>query len=97
MKTIGIVRKLDELGRICLPKELRKTLDLGDRAEVEISVDGDKIILEKYEKNKKCCCCGEEHECMIDIDGESFLCSYCFNKFKERADVIRRYYTKTSN
>lgn len=49
MKTTGIVRKLDELGRITLPIELRRTLGVCDKDSLEISVDGDKIILCKYE------------------------------------------------
>jgi transcriptional pleiotropic regulator of transition state genes len=49
MKGTGIVRKLDELGRITLPIELRRTLFIGERDELEIYVDEGKIILQKYE------------------------------------------------
>lgn len=49
MKETGIVRKLDELGRITLPIELRRTLHLAERDAIEISTKDDKIILEKYE------------------------------------------------
>ena len=49
MKSTGIVRKLDELGRITLPLELRRTLGVGERDPLEIYVDEDKIILTKYE------------------------------------------------
>ena len=49
MKSTGIVRKLDELGRITLPIELRRTLGVGERDRLEIYVDEDKIILTKYE------------------------------------------------
>lgn len=49
MKSTGIVRKLDELGRITLPIELRRTLGVGDRDALEIYVDENRIILEKYE------------------------------------------------
>lgn len=49
MKSTGIVRKLDELGRITLPIELRRTLGVGERDPLEIFVDEDKIILKKYE------------------------------------------------
>lgn len=49
MKETGIVRKLDELGRITLPIELRRTLNISERDSVEISIQDDKIILEKYE------------------------------------------------
>ena len=48
MKSTGIVRKLDELGRITLPIELRRNLDVKDRDPLEMFVDEDKIILKKY-------------------------------------------------
>lgn len=49
MKSTGIVRKLDELGRITLPIELRRTLDVQERDPLEIYVEEDRIILKKYE------------------------------------------------
>lgn len=49
MKSTGIVRKVDEQGRIVLPIELRRTLDLGERDELEIYLDDDKVVLKKYE------------------------------------------------
>ncbi|MFA9466346.1 MAG: AbrB/MazE/SpoVT family DNA-binding domain-containing protein [Velocimicrobium sp.] len=49
MKSTGIVRKLDDLGRITLPIELRRTLGVEDRDALEIFVDEDKIVLTKYE------------------------------------------------
>ena len=49
MKETGIVRKLDELGRITLPIELRRTLNIAERDSLEISVKDDMIILTKYE------------------------------------------------
>ena len=49
MKNTGIVRKLDELGRITLPIELRRNLGVGERDPLEIFVEDDKIILQKYE------------------------------------------------
>lgn len=49
MKNTGIVRKLDELGRITLPIELRRTLGVGERDPLEIFVEEDLIILQKYE------------------------------------------------
>ena len=48
MKCTGVVRKLDELGRITLPIELRRNLDIEDREALEIFVDDDTIILRKY-------------------------------------------------
>jgi transcriptional pleiotropic regulator of transition state genes len=49
MKATGIVRKVDELGRVVLPVELRKTFDIKKEDPLEIYVDGDSIILKKYE------------------------------------------------
>ena len=49
MKSTGIVRKVDELGRIVLPIELRRTLDIAEKDSLEIYVDGASIVLKKYE------------------------------------------------
>lgn len=49
MKSTGIVRKVDELGRIVLPIELRRTLDIAEKDSLEIYVDEDSIILRKYQ------------------------------------------------
>lgn len=48
MKSTGIVRKVDELGRIVLPVELRRTLDIAEKDGLEVYVDGGSIILKKY-------------------------------------------------
>lgn len=49
LKSIGIVRKIDELGRVVIPIELRRTLGINDKDAVEIFVDDEKIVLKKYE------------------------------------------------
>lgn len=49
MKSTGIVRKVDELGRVVIPIELRRTLGIGEKDALEIFVDGEKIVLKKYE------------------------------------------------
>ena len=49
MKATGIVRKVDELGRLVLPIELRRTLGIGEREEIEIFVDENQVILQKYQ------------------------------------------------
>lgn len=49
MKSTGIIRKVDELGRIVLPIELRRTLDIAERDELEIYMEGDRVILQKFE------------------------------------------------
>ena len=49
VKSTGIVRKVDELGRIVLPIELRRNLDIHEKDALEIFIDNDKIILKKYQ------------------------------------------------
>ena len=60
MKSTGIVRKVDELGRIVLPIELRRNLDIEVRDALEIYMDGDRIVLQKYQP--ACIFCGAEQE-----------------------------------
>ena len=56
MKSTGIVRRVDDLGRIVLPKELRKVLNIEERDPLEIFVEGHSIVLQKYEPS--CVFCG---------------------------------------
>lgn len=62
MKSTGIVRKVDELGRVVIPIELRKTLGINEKDPIEIFVDKDKIILKKYIPNMTCAITGETSE-----------------------------------
>jgi transcriptional pleiotropic regulator of transition state genes len=73
MKATGIVRKVDELGRIVLPIELRRTLDLDIKDPVEIFVDGEKIILKKY--LPACVFCGNSDQ-TIYFKGK-LVCNTC--------------------
>ena len=57
MKSTGIVRKTDELGRVVIPAELRRTLNIEEKDALEIFVDGDRIILQKYQP--ACIFCGQ--------------------------------------
>ncbi|WP_318618275.1 AbrB/MazE/SpoVT family DNA-binding domain-containing protein [Sporosarcina sp. YIM B06819] len=59
MRSLGIVRKVDQLGRIVIPKELRGTLHLHTGSPMEIFVEEDKIILRKYSVNEACFVTGE--------------------------------------
>lgn len=59
MKATGITRKVDELGRIVIPKELRKTLKIDIKDPIEIFTEEDSIILKKYESNMTCIITGE--------------------------------------
>jgi transcriptional pleiotropic regulator of transition state genes len=60
IKSTGIVRRVDELGRVVLPIELRRTLDISEKDALEIYVDGEKIILRKYEP--ACVFCGNAQD-----------------------------------
>ncbi|MBM7573135.1 AbrB/MazE/SpoVT family DNA-binding domain-containing protein [Aquibacillus albus] len=59
MKSTGIVRKVDELGRVVIPIELRRTLGINEKDSLEIYVDDDRIILKKYKPNMTCHITGE--------------------------------------
>jgi len=59
MKSTGIVRGIDSLGRIVLPKELRTTLHLDGDTKLEIFVDGDTIVLKKHRPAGSCDFCGD--------------------------------------
>ena len=80
IKSTGIVRKLDELGRIVLPIELRRTLDINEKDELEIYVDGRNIILCKNESS--CTFCGSKKN--IRSIKEKNLCADCI-------DIIKTY------
>jgi len=63
MKSTGIVRKVDELGRIVLPIELRRTLDIAEKDSLEIYMDGASIVLKKYQP--ACIFCDDAKDVVI--------------------------------
>lgn len=73
MKSLGIIRKVDELGRIVIPKETRKTFKLEEGTPLEIFVEGEKIILKKYYTDY-CIDCGQDVE-----EGDNY-CKNCGRK-----------------
>ena len=80
MKSTGIVRKVDELGRIVLPMELRRSLDIAIKDSLEIYVDGNSIILKKYQP--ACIFCNEADD-VISYKGKN-ICRKCLeNMTKE--------------
>ena len=79
MKETGIVRKVDELGRIVLPIELRRTLDIAEKDALEIYVDDDTIILKKYAPS--CVFCGNTKS--VTKYKEKNICSACMQALKE--------------
>lgn len=79
MKATGIVRKVDELGRIVLPIELRRTLNINIKDPVEIYVDGEFIMLKKYEPT--CVFCGSAKD-IKEVNGKN-VCGKCLNDIKK--------------
>ena len=77
MKTTGIVRRIDPLGRIIVPKEIRKTKGIKDHDPIEMFLgDDDEIILKKYQPG--CVFCGEMVDKPIEIQGrEVRICPDC--------------------
>lgn len=78
MKSLGIVRKVDELGRVVLPVELRRKFDIDEKDSIEIYTDGDSIILKKYEPS--CIFCGKSAE-IFNFSGKN-ICRECAEKIK---------------
>ena len=84
MKNLGMVRNLDKIGRICLPKELRKTLNMKDGDSLEIFLEGDTINIKKIiceDDNPKCLFCGSEDN-LYEKNGIT-MCVGCVKNFCE--------------
>lgn len=79
MKSTGIVRKVDELGRVVIPIELRRTLDIAERDSLEIYVDGEQIILKKYAP--ACIFCGQAKDITI-FKGKN-ICPECLSELNK--------------
>ncbi|MNM64182.1 Transition state regulatory protein AbrB [compost metagenome] len=79
MKATGIVRKMDDLGRVVIPSELRRTLGIEEKDGLEIFVEGDRIILQKYAPG--CTFCGDAEG--IDYLFGKPVCGVCVSKIKQ--------------
>lgn len=79
MKSTGIIRKVDELGRIVLPIEIRRTLDIAERDEIEIYMENDRIVLQKYEP--ACLFCGSSRG-LITFQRKN-VCQECVRKMAD--------------
>lgn len=79
MKSTGIVRKVDELGRIVIPIELRRNLNIEVRDALEIFVEGENIILKKYAP--ACIFCGQAKD-VKTFKGKN-ICPTCYQELKE--------------
>ena len=80
MKSTGIVRKVDELVRIVLPIELRRTLGIEEKDRIEIFVDGESIILRKYQP--ACIFCDNAKD-IINYKGKN-ICPDCIRAMNEK-------------
>lgn len=80
MKATGIVRAVDNLGRVVIPKELRRTFDIKETDPLEIYTEGEQIILKKYVP--ACIFCGEVKE-VINYKGKN-ICKNCLNDIKNK-------------
>jgi len=79
MKSTGIVRKVDELGRVVLPIELRRNLNIAEKDSLEIYVDGNSVILKKYEPD--CIFCGNARD-VISFKGKN-VCAHCLKELQK--------------
>ncbi len=78
MKSTGIVRQVDELGRIVIPKEMRNKMGINSQDPIEIYVEGEKIILQKY--HNACVFCGNGLDLISYKDRK--ICHDCMNELK---------------
>ena len=79
MKSTGIVRKVDELGRIVLPIEMRRTLDIAEKDALEIYVEGSSVILKKY---KPSCIFCDSNKDVVQFKGKN-VCPKCLREIAE--------------
>lgn len=79
LKSTGIVRRLDELGRIVLPIDLRRKMDVCERDSLEIYTDGDLIVLKKYQPS--CVFCSNAEDLTV-YNGKN-ICRDCLAAFAE--------------
>lgn len=79
MKSTGIVRKVDELGRIVLPIEMRRTLDIAEKDALEIYVEGTSVILKKY---KPSCIFCDSNKDIVQFKGKN-ICPKCLRELTD--------------
>ena len=82
MKSTGIIRKVDELGRVVIPIELRNTLKIAEKDPIEIFVDGTSIVLKKYEST--CVFCGGTKKLVEYKD--KLICEKCAKQISGLTD-----------
>ncbi|SFU39609.1 AbrB/MazE/SpoVT family DNA-binding domain-containing protein [Alicyclobacillus macrosporangiidus] len=77
MKAVGVVRRIDDLGRLVIPKEVRRALGFNEGDPMEIFVDGERVIIRRYERG--CVFCGEATDDMQTLAGK-LVCGSCVNE-----------------
>ena len=84
MKSTGIVRKVDELGRVVIPIELRNQFQIAEKDPIEIFVDGSSIVLKKYEKS--CLFCGSTKK--LDTFKGKLICHKCMEGITKKFVIM---------
>jgi transcriptional pleiotropic regulator of transition state genes len=84
MKSTGIIRRVDELGRVVIPIELRNKFGINEKDPMEIFVDGSSIVLKKYEPN--CIFCGTTKKLVSYND--KLVCSKCADKINTLTEKL---------
>lgn len=79
MKSTGIIRRVDELGRVVIPIELRNKFGIAEKDPIEIFVDGSNIVLKKFEPN--CIFCGNSKK--LSEYKDKLVCDKCLEKLSE--------------
>lgn len=82
MKSTGIVRRVDELGRVVIPIEIRNKFDIKEKDPIEIYVDGSSIVLKKFEPN--CVFCGNSKNLIKYND--KLVCNKCIKKLNDLSE-----------
>lgn len=77
----GIVRRIDDLGRVVIPKELRRMLGIKEGDPLEIFTDGERIVLRKYVPG--CCLCGNVDQKLATLSSGKIVCGPCVDLIRE--------------
>lgn len=86
MASIGVVRKLDALGRIVIPIEIRRALNIEESDAMEIFVDKEKLILRKFQTAQSCVFCGEIDNTVVF--NEKYVCKKCLEKLTNQSGIL---------
>ena len=92
MKSTGIIRKVDELGRVVIPIEIRNQFDIVEKDPIEIYVEGSTIVLKKFQPN--CIFCGNT-ENLFEYNSK-LICQDCSKKISETSEKATKQESETS-